>query len=44
MDQGNLVPDEVIIGIVRDRLAEPDCANGYTSTVCPARSRRPRPL
>lgn len=29
MDQGNLVPDEVIIGIVRDRLAEPDCANGY---------------
>ena len=29
MDQGKLVPDEVIIGIVRDRLAEPDCANGY---------------
>ena len=23
MDQGKLVPDEVIIGIVRDRLAEP---------------------
>ena len=29
MDAGKLVPDEVIIGIVRDRLAEPDCANGY---------------
>ena len=29
MDHGHLVPDEVIIGIVRDRLAEPDCANGY---------------
>ena len=29
MDQGKLVPDDVIIGIVRDRLAEPDCANGY---------------
>ena len=25
---GNLVPDDVIIGIVRDRLAQPDCANG----------------
>ena len=33
MDQGNLVPDEVIIGIVRDRLAEPDCANGYIRCV-----------
>ena len=29
MDHCHLVPDEVIIGIVRDRLAEPDCANGY---------------
>ena len=26
---GKLVPDEVIIGIVEERLAEPDCANGY---------------
>ena len=36
MDQGNLVPDEVIIGIVRDRLAEPDCANALAmiSMVC----------
>ncbi len=29
MDAGKLVPDEVIIGIVAERLAEPDCANGY---------------
>ena len=29
MDQGALVPDEVIIGIVCERLAEPDCANGF---------------
>jgi len=25
MDRGELVPDEVVIGIVHDRLAEPDC-------------------
>ncbi|MGQ9475582.1 MAG: adenylate kinase [Actinomycetota bacterium] len=29
MDRGELVPDEVVIGIVRDRLAEPDCAEGF---------------
>ncbi len=29
MDAGQLVPDEVIIGIVTERLAEPDCAGGY---------------
>ncbi len=29
MDAGKLVPDDVIIGIVAERLAEPDCANGY---------------
>lgn len=29
MDKGMLVPDGVIIDIVRERLAEPDCANGY---------------
>ena len=29
MDAGKLVPDEVIIGIVAERLAEPDCAKGY---------------
>ena len=29
VDAGKLVPDDVIIGIIRDRLAEPDCAKGY---------------
>ena len=29
MDKGMLVPDDVIIGIVKERLAQPDCANGY---------------
>jgi len=29
MDQGNLVPDEVTIGIVRERLAKDDCSNGF---------------
>lgn len=29
MDKGALVPDEVIIGIVKERLAEADCINGY---------------
>ena len=29
MDEGNLVPDELILGIVADRVAQPDCANGF---------------
>lgn len=29
MDRGDLVPDEVTIGIVRERLAKDDCARGY---------------
>ncbi|AHF05917.1 adenylate kinase [Desulfitobacterium metallireducens] len=29
MDAGSLVPDEVTIGIVAERLAEADCANGF---------------
>jgi adenylate kinase len=29
MESGSLVPDEVIIGIVKERLAEDDCKNGY---------------
>ena len=29
MDNGKLVPDDVIIGIVRERVARDDCANGY---------------
>ena len=29
MDAGGLVSDEIIIGLVKDRLQEADCANGY---------------
>ena len=29
MESGALVSDEIIIGIIRDRLAEPDCEKGY---------------
>jgi adenylate kinase len=29
MDAGGLVPDEVVVGIVRDRLQEADCKNGF---------------
>lgn len=29
IDAGNLVPDEVIIGIIKERLAQDDCKNGY---------------
>jgi len=29
MDQGGLVPDEVVIGIVRDRLKASDCREGF---------------
>ena len=29
MDQGKLVPDELTVKILLDRVAQPDCANGY---------------
>ncbi len=29
IDKGELVPDDVIIGIIKERLAEDDCKNGY---------------
>ena len=29
MDDGTLVPDELILGIVADRVHQPDCANGF---------------
>ena len=28
-DEGSLVPDELILGIVADRVAQPDCQNGF---------------
>ncbi len=29
MDSGKLVPDEIVIGILKDRIAEDDCKNGF---------------
>lgn len=29
IEKGNLVPDEVVIGIIKDRLGEDDCKNGF---------------
>jgi adenylate kinase len=29
MDQGALVPDSVVIGLVKERIQQPDCAKGY---------------
>ncbi len=29
VESGKLVPDEVIIGIIQERLSQPDCAKGY---------------
>ena len=29
MDAGDLVPDEVVIGILKDRIAQPDAKNGF---------------
>ena len=29
MDVGGLVSDEIVVGIIADRIAKPDCANGF---------------
>jgi len=29
MDEGKLVSDEIVVGIIRDRVQSPDCQNGY---------------
>ena len=29
MEAGKLVPDEVMIGLIQDRIAQPDCHNGF---------------
>ena len=39
MDAGKLVPDDVIIGIVAERVEKPDCALGYILFFCCHRTR-----
>ncbi|TAJ39626.1 MAG: adenylate kinase [Reyranella sp.] len=29
MERGDLVPDELIVGLIEDRIAQPDCAKGF---------------
>ena len=29
MDRGDLVPDEIVVGVLQERLSQPDSANGY---------------
>jgi adenylate kinase len=29
MDAGKLVPDEMMVGLIEDRIAQPDCAKGF---------------
>lgn len=29
MDSGRLVPDDIVVGVVRKRIAEPDCGAGF---------------
>ncbi|RZN37021.1 MAG: adenylate kinase [Methanophagales archaeon ANME-1-THS] len=29
MDRGALVPDDILIGLIKDRLSQPDCASGF---------------
>lgn len=41
MEQGKLVPDEVTIGIVRERLAEEDCRKGFLLDGFPRTTSRP---
>ena len=35
MDHGDLVPDEVVVGIIAERIDRPDCARGRYSTGFP---------
>lgn len=44
MDQGELVPDEVTIGIVRERLNKDDCKNGFLLDGFPRTTRQAEAL
>ncbi len=43
MDGGALVPDSVIVGMVRERIGQADCRGATSWTASPARWPRPRP-
>ena len=35
MEQGKLVPDELVVGLIEDRIGRPDCAPGFILDVFP---------
>ena len=41
MEKGELVPDELMVGLIQDRIAQPDAAKGFILTA--SRAPRPRP-
>ncbi|GIR76912.1 MAG: hypothetical protein CM15mP78_16110 [Candidatus Poseidoniales archaeon] len=43
MDRGELVPDDVILALIKERINEPDAANGVMFDGFPARFHKPRP-
>ena len=42
-DRGDLVPDELTVALIRERLAEPDAAAGFVLDGFPRNLPRPRP-
>src|SRR5690606_8239463 len=43
IDRGELVPDDISIEIVKERLRQDDCARGFILDGFPGRCRRPSP-
>jgi adenylate kinase len=44
IDRGELVPDEIVLGMVRDRIAQADCRNGFILDGFPRTLRQARGL
>ena len=44
MERGDLVPDEVVVGIIAERIDEPDCGNGFILDGFPRQPGRHRVL
>ena len=42
MESGALVPDEIVVGIINERISEPDARNGFILDGFPRTVARPR--